>query len=248
MQDSEDLLSVMMPTYNEAATLSRAIERVLVRPEVGELIVVDDASSDGTWQILSELAAREPRIKAFRQPNNQGKGAAVRRAIAELDRPYAVVQDADLEVDPDDYPHLLKPLLEGRADAAFGSRTFRVTNVPSLIHMLGNRGLTLATNLIFWGRVEDMETCYKLLPSLLWQTLPLRAMRFEFEPEVTVQLLQRRARIANVPIRYEPRTAAQGKKIGMRDGWQALAYLIRLRFSTNAQASPEPPGRFMRPL
>ncbi len=246
MQDSQ-LLSVMMPTYNEAPTLSRAIERVLARPEVGELIVVDDASSDSTWQILSELTARDMRIKAFRQPYNQGKGAAVRRAIAELDCLYGVVQDADLEVDPDEYPYLLKPLLEGSADAAFGSRVFRVTNVQSLIHMLGNRYLTLATNLIFRGRVEDMETCYKMLPSRLWQTLPLRAMRFDFEPEVTALLLRGRNRIANVRIRYNPRTVAQGKKIGMRDGWQALACLIRIRFATERQTSPEPPGRFARP-
>ncbi len=246
MHDSRDVLSVMMPAYNEAATLAIAIQRVLARPEVGELIVVDDASSDSTWQILSELSARESRIKAFRQQHNQGKGAAVRRAIKELRRPYAIVQDADLEVDPDEYGSLLEPLLEGRADAVFGSRTFRVTDVPSLIHTLGNRALTLATNLIFWGRVEDMETCYKLLPSQLWQSLPLRAMRFEFEPEVTAQLLRRRSRIVNIPIRYAPRTAAQGKKIGMRDGWQALLCLIRIRFSTKAQASPGPPEGFDR--
>jgi hypothetical protein len=99
------------------------------------------------------------------------------------------------------------------------------------VFTLGNRGLTLATNVIFWGRVKDMETCYKLLPSALWQSLPLRAMRFEFEPEVTAQLLRRRSRIVNVPIRYDPRTTEQGKKIGLRDGWQALSYLVRLRFS-----------------
>jgi len=231
----------MMPAYNEEATLALAIERVLARPEVGELIVVDDASGDNTWRILTDLSAREPRIKAFRQPHNLGKGAAIRRAIKELRRPYAIVQDADLELDPDDYAALLEPLLAGRADAVFGSRPFRVTDLGSLIHMLGNRGLTLATNLIFWGRIEDMETCYKLLPTQLWQSLPLRALRFEFEPEVTGLLLRLRTRITNVPIHYHPRTAAQGKKLGMRDGWQAVACLIRIRFSTRAQPSLEPP-------
>jgi len=231
------VLSVMMAAYNEAATLQMAIERVLARPEVGELIVVDDASSDNTWQILIELSAREPRIKPFREPRNQGKGAAVRRAIKELQLPYAIVQDADLEVDPDEYESLLEPLLAGRADAVFGSRAFPITNFRSLVYTLGNKGLTLATNLMFWGRVQDMETCYKLLPSPLWQSLPLRALRFEFEPEVTAQLLRRRSRIVNVPIRYDPRTAAQGKKIGLRDGWQALAYLVRLRFSSTRQHS-----------
>jgi glycosyltransferase involved in cell wall biosynthesis len=233
MSNSRGVLSVMMPAFNEEATLALAIERVLARPEVGELVVVDDASSDSTWQILTELSAREPRIKAFRQPNNQGKGAAVRRAIKELHHPYAIVQDADLELDPAQYTSLLEPLLQGRADAAFGSRNFPVTNLQSLIQTLGNRALTLATNLMFGGRVEDMETCYKLLPSPLWQSLPLRAMRFEFEPEVTAQLLLHRKKIINVPIQYDPRTVAQGKKLGMRDGWHALVYLFRLRFSAN---------------
>ena len=167
----------MMPAYNEEATLALAIERVLARPEVGELVVVDDASSDGTWQILTELSAREPRIRAFRQPHNQGKGAAVRRAIRELQRPYGIVQDADLELDPGEFATLLVPLLEGRAGAVFGSRAFRVSNFQSVVYTLGNRALTLATNLLFRGWVEDMETCYKLLPSELWQSLPLRALR-----------------------------------------------------------------------
>ena len=232
-------MSVMMPAYNEEATLAQAIKRVLERPEVGELIVVDDASTDRTWQILTEVSALEPRIKAFRQPYNQGKGAAVRRAIKELHCPFAIVQDADLEVDPAQYEALLEPLLQGRADAVFGSRTFRVTNLQSLIHTIGNRGLTLATNLMFWGRVEDMETCYKLLPSQLWRSLPLRAMRFEFEPEVTALLLRRRRKIINVTIRYDRRTSAEGKKIGMSDGWEALAYLFRLRFSREHERTPD---------
>ena len=239
MRDSKGVLSVMMPAYNEEATLALAIERVLGRPEVGELIVVDDASSDSTWQILTELAPREPRIKAFRQPHNQGKGAAIRRAIKELGCPYAIVQDADLELDPADYVALLEPLLEGRSDAVFGSRSFRVTDFRTLTQTIGNRGLTFAGNLLFWGRVEDMETCYKLLPSQLWQSLPLRAMRFEIDPEVTAHLLRRRMRIINVPIHFDPRTTAQGKKIRMRDAFQALSCLVRLRFSSSPETSPE---------
>jgi glycosyltransferase involved in cell wall biosynthesis len=231
MANSQGVMSVMMPAYNEEVTLAQVINRVLERPEVAELIIVDDASTDRTWQILTEVSALEPRIKAFRQPYNRGKGAAVRRAIKELKCPYAIVQDADLELDPAQYGVLLEPLLQGRADAVFGSRTFQVTNLQSLIHTLGNKGLTLATNLMFGGQVEDMETCYKLLPSELWRSLPLRAMRFEFEPEVTALLLRRRRRIVNVTIRYDPRTGAEGKKIGMADGWEALAYMFRLRFS-----------------
>jgi glycosyltransferase involved in cell wall biosynthesis len=234
MSNSQGVLSVMMPAYNEAATLALAIERVLARPEVGECIVVDDASSDRTWQILTELSAREPRIKPLRQAHNHGKGAAIRRAIKELQFPYAIVQDADLELDPAQYASLLEPLLDGRGDAVFGSREFPVTNMRSFVQTMGNRALTLALNVMFWGRVEDMETCYKLLPSPLWQSLPLRAMRFEIEPEVTAELLRRRKKIINVPIRYDPRSAAQGKKLGMRDGWHALVFLFRLRFRVNA--------------
>jgi glycosyltransferase involved in cell wall biosynthesis len=239
--NSQGLLAVMMPAYNEEQTVVLAIERVLARPEVGELIVVDDASSDNTWQILTELSAREPRIKIFHQPQNQGKGAAVRRAIKELNCQYAIVQDADLELDPDDYAALLKPLVEGRSDAVFGSRAFHVKDWGSFVQTVGNRGITLAANLMFWGRVEDMSTCYKLLPSDLWKSLPLRAMRFEIDVEVTAQLLRRGLRIINIPIRYEPRTLAQGKKIRMRDGLEVMKYLMRLRFSPNAKTAQAPP-------
>ena len=137
MAEKKGVLSVMMPAYNEAGTIAQAIDRVLARPEVGELIVVDDASTDDTWKILTELMTREPRVRAVRQPQNQGKGAAIRRAIKELRRPYAIVQDADLEVDPQEYESLLEPLLDGRADAVFGSRNFPVTNFRSLVFTLG---------------------------------------------------------------------------------------------------------------
>lgn len=243
MSSSHGLLSAMMPAYNEEATLAKAIERVLERPEVGELIVVDDASTDKTWQILTDLSAREPRIRAFRQPHNQGKGAAVRRAIKELQCDYAIVQDADLELDPSEYASLLKPLLEGDSDAVFGSRAFRVKDFRSLVQTVGNRVLTLTANLMFWGRVEDMATCYKVLPSELWKSLPLRAMRFEIDAEITAQLLRRRRRIVNVPISYEPRNVAQGKKVRMRDGLEALSCLIRLRFSPKRDAAQWPLDR-----
>jgi len=237
MPTSDGVLAVMMPAYNEERTVELAIMRVLARPEVGEVIVVDDGSSDNTWQLLTELATRDSRIRVFRQPENQGKGAAVRRAIREVQCQYAIVQDADLELDPDDYAALLKPLLEGRSDAVFGSRAFRVTDLRSLVQTVGNRGITLAANLMFWGRVEDMSTCYKLLPSDLWKSLPLNAMRFEIDVEVTAQLLRRGRRIINVPIRYQPRTMAQGKKIRMRDGLQVMGYLMRLRFSADPKTA-----------
>ena len=240
MAESRAVLSVMMPAYNEEKTIATAIERVLAQPEVGELIVVDDASRDKTWQVVSELASGEPMIRAFRQAKNQGKGAAVRRAITELRFPYAIVQDADLEVLPSDYPKVLEPLLAHRADVAFGSRRFAITNLQTFVFTLGNRVLTLVTNVLFSGRVADMEVCYKLLPSSLWQSLPLSASRFEFEPEVTALLLMRRCQIVNVPIEYVPRSMQQGKKMGVGDGWHAIKFLLRFRFSRpKALAAPD---------
>jgi len=231
MSESRAVLSVMMPAYNEEKTIATAIERVLAQPEVAELIVVDDASRDKTWQVLTQLASGDSRIRAFQQPHNQGKGAAIRRAIMELKFPYAIVQDADLEVEPADYPKVLAPLLAKQADVAFGSRRFAITNFQTLIFTLGNKALTLVTNVLFGGRVADMEVCYKLLPSTLWQSLPLSASRFEFEPEVTALLLMRRCRIVNVPIAYLPRTMQEGKKMGVADGWRAIKFLLRFRFS-----------------
>jgi cellulose synthase/poly-beta-1,6-N-acetylglucosamine synthase-like glycosyltransferase len=238
MSDPRAVLSVMMPAYNEEQTIATAIGRVFAQPEVGELIVVDDASRDNTWQIVKELASSEPRIRAFQQPRNQGKGTAIRRAITELKFPYAIIQDADLEVEPADYPNLLAPLVAGQADAVFGSRHFPITSIETLIFTVGNKALTFATNVLIRGRVADMETCFKLMPSTLWQSLPLSAWRFEFEPEVTARLLMRNCRIVNVPIRYRPRTAQQGKKMVLGDGWHAIRFLLRLRFSPSAVTAP----------
>jgi len=243
MSESRAVLSVMMPAYNEEQTISAAIARVLAQPEVGELIVVDDASRDETWQVISRLASGEPRIRAFQQPRNQGKGAAIRRAITELKFPYAIVQDADLEVEPADYPNVLAPLLARQADAVFGSRRFAITSFQTFVFTLGNKVLTLVTNVLFRGRVADMEVCYKLLPSSLWQSLPLSASRFEFEPEVTALLLMRRCHIVNVPIAYLPRTMQQGKKMGVADGWHAIKFLLRFRFSRSKELAAAEPRR-----
>jgi glycosyltransferase involved in cell wall biosynthesis len=239
MPDPSAVLSVMMPAFNEEQTIATAIERVLAQSEVGELIVVDDCSRDRTWQIVLELASSEPKVRAFQQPHNRGKGAAIRRAITELKFPYAIIQDADLEVEPADYPKVLAPLVAGRADAVFGARHFSITSFQTLIFTLGNKALTLVTNVLFGGRVADMETCFKVMPSTLWQSLPLNASRFEFEPEVTARLLMRRSRIVNVPIHYRPRTIQQGKKMAMSDGWHAIRFLLHLRFAAPAESPQE---------
>src|SRR5215467_11565202 len=168
---SDGVLSVMMPIYNEERTLATILGHVLDRPEVGEVLAVEDGSKDRSWQILTEIAARDSRVRTFRQPQNAGKGAALRRAIRELRHPFALVQDADLEYDPRDYAALLSPLLEGRADAVYGVRGFGGQTAYSFWFVLGNKGVTLASNLLFDCYITDMETGYKVLRSDLWRRL-----------------------------------------------------------------------------
>src|SRR5690348_17566335 len=167
-------LSVMIPAFNEERTLEVILSRVLERPEVGEVIAVDDGSADGTWSILDRYTHRDPRVRAFRQERNEGKGAALRRAIAEVRMPFAVVQDADLEYDPRDYPVLLQPLVEGRADVVFGVRGFAGQTAFSFWFVLGNQVVTLAANLLFDCYISDLETGYKALRTDLWRRLNLQ--------------------------------------------------------------------------
>src|SRR5262249_11898849 len=164
MTTSRDgVLSVMMPIYNEERTLKTILGHVLGRPEVGEVIAVDDGSIDRSWEILTAIAAEDPRVRALRQPKNAGKGAALRRAISEISRPFALVQDADLEYDPRDYPALLEPLLEGRADVVYGVRGFGGQTAYSFWFVMGNKAVTLASNVLFDSYISDMETGYKVL-------------------------------------------------------------------------------------
>jgi len=226
------LLSVMMPAYNEGRTLEIIVSHVLARPEVGELIVVDDGSTDGTWEILSKLAANDGRIRAFRQEGNRGKGAALRRAISELRMPFALVQDADLEYDPRDYLELLRPLTEGRADAVYGVRGFAGQTAFSFWFVLGNKAVTLATNLLFDCYISDMETGYKVLRSELWRRLNLQGTRFDIEPDITARILRLGYRIHEVPISYYARSREEGKKLTWLDGLRAMGTLLRLRLSS----------------
>jgi len=232
--DARDLrkLSVLMPVFNERFTLGEICRRVLdsAVPLKIELIVVDDASTDGSWEVLEQLAQQEPRIRCFRQQANQGKGAAVQRAIAEMTGDVAIVQDADLEYDPDDYPLLLEPILEGRADAVFGSRfAGHSRRVLFFWHSMANYLLTLLSNMLNNLNLTDMETCYKMVRADVLKGLRLNSNTFTFEPELTCRLAQWGARIYEVPISYHGRTYDEGKKIGPLDGLKALWAMIRYR-------------------
>jgi glycosyltransferase involved in cell wall biosynthesis len=229
----EGILSVMMPIYNEERSLEIILGHVLARPEVGEVIAVDDGSRDRSWEILNDVAARDPRVRPFRQEVNGGKGAALRRAIGELRLAFALVQDADLEYDPRDYPVLLEPLLEGRADVVYGVRGFAGQTAYSYWFVMGNKGVTLASNLLFDSYISDMETGYKVLRSDLWRRLNLRGTRFDIEPDITARVLRLGYRIHEVPIRYYARSREEGKKLTWKDGVRAVSALVRLRVASN---------------
>jgi glycosyltransferase involved in cell wall biosynthesis len=243
MHRAPGALSVMMPAYNEERTIAVILRHVLERPEVGEVIVVDDGSNDRTWEIVTGVAARDARVRPLRQPVNQGKGAALRRAIAELRMPFALVQDADLEYDPRDYPALLQPLMEGRADVVYGVRGFSGQTAFSFWFVIGNKIVTHAVNVLFDCFISDMETGYKVLRSDLWKRLNLRGSRFDIEPDITARALRLGYRIHEVPIHYYARSRSEGKKLTWRDGVRALATLVRLRATPYARlfagADPE---------
>ena len=217
-----------MPVYNEAATVERAVEGVRTLDVPLEIICLDDASTDGTRQILERLLAAGRIDVLVGQEKNRGKGFAVRTGIQRATGDIVVVQDADLEYDPGDLPRLMAPVLDGRADAVLGSR-FRGDTVRVLYywHSLGNRLLTLVSNMLTNLNITDMETCYKLMRTDLAKSLPLRSERFGIEPELVARLSQARARIYEVPIGYSGRTYAEGKKIGWRDGVAAFWHIIR---------------------
>jgi len=225
-------LSVMIPAFNEERTLELILKHVLERPEVGELIAVDDGSTDGTWAIMSRFAARDPRVRAFRLETNQGKGAALRRAIAEIRMPFAVVQDADLEYDPRDYPTLLQPLVEGRADVVYGVRGFAGQTAFSFWFVMGNKAVTFAANVLFDCYISDLESGYKALRADLWRRLNLQGNRFDIEPDITARVLRLGYRIHEVPIRYYARSRAEGKKLTWLDGLRAIGQLVRLRLAS----------------
>ena len=224
-------LSIVMPIYNEAATVESSIARVRSVPLSIELVCVDDGSADGTRDILRQLKEQGIIDQLLLQDRNQGKGAAVRRGIDAATGQIIVIQDADLEYDPFDLPQLLEPILDGRADAVFGSRfTGGVHRVLYFWHRLGNGMLTLLSNMLTDLNLTDMETCYKMVRADLMKSLPLTSNRFGIEPELTARLAQAKARIYEVPISYSGRTYAEGKKINWKDGMAAFWHIVRYNF------------------
>ena len=227
-------LSVLMPVYNELRTLPVILKRVLDAPvdlDI-EILAVDDASTDGSWEVLSDLAAQDERIRCARHPVNRGKGAAIRTGIQMMTGDCVVIQDSDLEYDPADYPKLLKPILEGRADAVFGSRFASSPERRVLLywHSLGNKVLTWLTNMLNDLNLTDMETGSKAIRADVLRSLRLESERFGIEPEMTTRLAQWGARIYEVPISYDGRTYADGKHIGWQDGVQAIWLLFKYRW------------------
>ena len=221
-------LSVLMPVYNEAATIEAAVDRVRTVPLDIEIVCVDDGSTDGTRTILERLRAQGVIDALIVQPRNLGKGAAIRAAIQHATGDVMVIQDADLEYDPQELPRLLEPILDGRADAVYGSRFLGGPHrVLYFWHRVGNGILTLVSNMFTDLDLSDMETCYKMVRADLLRTLPLRSNRFGIEPELTARLAQAGARIYEVPISYSGRTYAEGKKINWKDGLAAFWHILR---------------------
>jgi glycosyltransferase involved in cell wall biosynthesis len=222
------LVSVLMPVYNEEDTIAEIVERVRSAPYNTEIICVDDCSTDGTKTILAKLLADGKINQAIYQERNRGKGAAVRAAIAASHGDVVIVQDADLEYNPADWPALFEPLIQGRADAVFGSRFLGGTHrVLYYWHSIGNGILTTLSNMFSNLNLTDMECCYKAVRGELARSLPLRSERFGFEPEITARLAHANARIYEVPVSYSGRTYQEGKKITWRDGFAALLHIMR---------------------
>jgi len=222
------LVSVLIPVYNEAGTVAEIVDRVRAAPYRMEIICVDDCSTDGTREILARLLSDARINQAIYQKNNRGKGAAVRAAISASQGDIVIVQDADLEYSPSDWPVLFEPLLQGKADAVFGSRFLGGTHrVLYYWHSVGNGLLTTLSNMFSNLNLTDMECCYKAVRGDLARQLQLRSERFGFEPEITARLARVNARIFEVPVSYSGRTYQEGKKITWRDGMAALFHILR---------------------
>ncbi len=222
-------LSVVIPCFNEAATIEEVMATVLASPYVAEVIVVDDGSTDGTLALARGVAGSDERVRVLAQPVNQGKGAALRRGFAGATAEFVIVQDADLEYDPRDYEQVLEPLLEGRADVVFGSRfqSDRPHRVLYYWHSVGNKVLTTASNMLTNLNLTDMETCYKAFRREVIQAITIEEDRFGFEPEITAKVARGGWRVYEVGISYSGRTYGEGKKIGWRDGFRALYCIVR---------------------
>jgi glycosyltransferase involved in cell wall biosynthesis len=222
-----------MPIYNEAATVERAVDAVLAAdlPVTTELVLVDDGSTDGTRKILDQADWPGERVRILRHPENRGKGAAIRTALADARGEFATIFDADLEYEPEDLQTLLPPLVDGTANAVFGVRAFDGFTSHSFLYVLGNRGVTLVANVLFNVYVKDLMTMHKAIRTDVFKSLPLRERGFAIEAEITARLLQRGERIFEVPVRYKARATEEGKKLTALDGLRVLRTLFRCRLT-----------------
>mgnify|MGYP001453254479 CR=1 FL=1 len=226
------MLSILMPVYNERERVERAIAEVLQTelPAEFELIVVDDGSTDGTSEILRE-GDWDGRVRLYEHPENRGKGAAIQTALGHAQGEYAAIFDADLEYDPSDLALLMPPLMDGRSNASFGVRAFDGYTSHSFLFVLGNKGVTLACNLLFNVYLHDIMTCHKMIRTDVFRSLPLHSAGFAIEPEITARLVQRGERIFEVPVHYRARATDEGKKLTALDGFRVIGTLLRCRFS-----------------
>jgi len=226
------LISIVVPVYNEARTVAEVIERLLVinLPAPREILVVNDGSTDGTREVLDRLPVR-PELRIIHAAQNGGKGSAIRTGFSEATGTIVAIQDADLELDPAQLAVLVQPILEGRTQVVYGSRFLAGRPDAPWLSIFANQVLTGVTNVLFGGRLTDMETCYKVMTADIARGLGLECNRFDIEPEISAKLLREGHAILELPVRFEPRSRAQGKKIGWRDGVRAVQVLIKYRFS-----------------
>ena len=225
------LISIIVPVFNEARTVAAVIERLLAidLPAPREILVVNDGSTDGTRSVLDQLPLR-PELRVIHAEKNGGKGSAIRIGFAQARGTIVAIQDADLELDPAQIADLVTPILDGRTQVVYGSRFLAGTPDAPWVSIAANKALTGVTNLLFGGHLTDMETCYKVMAADLAKSLNLESNRFDIEPEITAKLLKAGQAIVELPIRFEPRSRAQGKKIGWRDGVRAIEVLLKYRF------------------
>ncbi len=227
------MLSILMPVYNERERVQRAIAEVLDTelPSDIELIIVDDGSTDGTRELLRQ-GSWDDRVRLLEHEHNQGKGAAIQTALSQARGDLSAIFDADLEYDPADLGLLMPPLMDGRANACFGVRAFDGYTSHSFLFVLGNKGVTLACNMLYNVYLHDIMTCHKMIRTELFRSLPLRSAGFAIEPEITARLVQHRERIFEVPVHYRARSNDEGKKLTAVDGVRVIATLLRCRFSS----------------
>jgi glycosyltransferase involved in cell wall biosynthesis len=231
-QPAGELLSIIVPVYNEVRTVRAVIDRLLAidLPVTREILVVDDGSTDGTREVLADVAVQLPAVSVIQATRNGGKGSAIRLGLSSATGTIVAIQDADLELDPQQLAALVAPILRRDADVVYGSRFLAGRSDAPLLSVAANKVLTNITNILFGGRLTDMETCYKIMRTDVARSLRLTANRFDIEPEITARLLRGGHRIHELPVHFDARTRAEGKKIGWRDGVRALQVLLRERF------------------